>query len=30
MTTASAHSGYKATFDEAAQEVMVGGKVFKY
>jgi len=30
MTTASAHSGGKATFDEATQEVMVGGKVFKY
>ncbi len=28
MTTASAHSGTKATFDEAKQEVMVGGKVF--
>jgi len=30
MTTAAAHSGMKATFDEGAQEVMVGGKVFKY
>jgi len=30
MTTASAHSGAKATFDENTQEVMVGGKVFKY
>ena len=30
MTTASAHNGGKATFDEATQEVMVGGKVFKY
>jgi len=30
MTTAAAHSGMKATFDEARQEVMVGGKVFKY
>jgi len=29
MTTASAHSGGKATFDEATQEVMVNGKVFK-
>ncbi len=29
MTTASAHSGNKATFDEATQEVMVGSKVFK-
>jgi len=30
MTTASAHTGSKATFDEATQEVMAGGKVFKY
>jgi len=30
MTTASAHTGMKATFDEKTQEVMVGGKVFKY
>ena len=30
MTTASAHLGGKATFDEASQEVMCGGKVFKY
>lgn len=30
MTTASSHSGAKATFDENTQEVMVGGKVFKY
>ena len=30
MTTAAAHSGLKATFDEKTQEVMVGGKVFKY
>jgi len=30
MTTAAAHSGMKATFDDATQEVMVGGKVFKY
>jgi len=29
MTTASAHTGSKATFDEATQEVMVNGKVFK-
>ena len=29
MTTAAAHTGYKATFDEATQEVMVNGKVFK-
>ncbi|WP_214226545.1 Gfo/Idh/MocA family oxidoreductase [Pedobacter sp. B4-66] len=30
MTNASARTGQKATFDEAKQEVMVGGKVFKY
>ena len=30
MTTAASHTGLKATFDEATQEVMVGGKVFKY
>ena len=30
MVTASSHTGMKATFDEATQEVMVGGKVFKY
>lgn len=30
MTTASAHTGFRATFDEATQEVMVGGKAFKY
>ena len=30
MTTAASHTGMKATFDEATQEVMVGGKVFKY
>lgn len=29
MTTASAHTGGKATFDEATQEVMVNGKAFK-
>jgi predicted dehydrogenase len=29
MTTAASHTGMKATFDEATQEVMVGGKVFK-
>ncbi|WP_022823297.1 Gfo/Idh/MocA family protein [Hymenobacter norwichensis] len=28
MTTAAAHTGLKATFDEKKQEVMVGGKVF--
>ncbi|MEO6315675.1 MAG: Gfo/Idh/MocA family oxidoreductase [Chitinophagaceae bacterium] len=30
MTTASAHIGGKATFDETTQEVMCAGKVFKY
>ncbi|KAA9041044.1 Gfo/Idh/MocA family oxidoreductase [Ginsengibacter hankyongi] len=30
MTTAASHTGLKATFDEATQEVMVGGKIFKY
>ena len=30
MTTAASHTGYKATFDEKTQEVMVGGKVFRY
>ncbi|HVZ98111.1 MAG TPA: Gfo/Idh/MocA family oxidoreductase, partial [Chitinophagaceae bacterium] len=30
MTTAASHTGMKATFDEATQEVMVGGKAFKY
>ncbi len=30
MTTAAAHTGAKATFDEKTQEVMVGGKVFRY
>jgi hypothetical protein len=30
MTTAAAHTGFKATFDAKTQEVMVGGKVFKY
>lgn len=30
MTTAAARTGEKATFDEKTQEVMVGGKVFKY
>jgi predicted dehydrogenase len=29
MTTAASRTGMKATFDEATQEVMVGGKVFK-
>lgn len=30
MTTAASRTGLKATFDEKTQEVMVGGKVFKY
>jgi predicted dehydrogenase len=30
MTTAAAHTGLKATFDPKTQEVMAGGKVFKY
>jgi len=30
MTTAASHTGLRATFDEGTQEVMVGGKVFKY
>jgi predicted dehydrogenase len=30
MTTAASHTGLKATFNEKTQEVMVGGKVFKY
>jgi predicted dehydrogenase len=30
MTTAASHTGLKATFDEKTQEVMVGGKPFKY
>lgn len=30
MTTAAAHTGMKVTFDERTQEVMAGGKVFKY
>jgi predicted dehydrogenase len=30
MTTAAAHTGLKATFDEKKQEVMAGGKIFKY
>ena len=30
MTTAAAHSGSKATFDEQKQEVMVGDKIFTY
>ncbi|MEO7313412.1 MAG: Gfo/Idh/MocA family oxidoreductase [Chitinophagaceae bacterium] len=30
MTNAAVHTGLKATFDEKTQEVMVGGKAFKY
>lgn len=30
MTNAAVRTGMKATFDEATQEVMAGGKVFKY
>ena len=30
MTTAAAHTGFKVIFDENTQEVMAGGKVFKY
>jgi predicted dehydrogenase len=30
MTNAAVRTGMKATFDEKTQEVMVGGKVFKY
>lgn len=30
MTNAAVQTGLKATFDEAKQEVMVGGRVFKY
>ena len=30
MTTAAAHTGLKVTFDEKTQEVMAGGKAFKY
>ncbi|MFP5043085.1 Gfo/Idh/MocA family protein [Parasediminibacterium sp. JCM 36343] len=30
MTNAAVHTGLKVTFDEATQEVMAGGKVFKY
>jgi predicted dehydrogenase len=30
MTTAASHTGLRATFDEDTQEVMVGGKPFKY
>jgi len=30
MTTAALRTGLKATFDEAAQDVLAGGKVFQY
>ncbi len=30
MTTAAARTGMKATFDEKNQEVLAGGKIFKY
>jgi hypothetical protein len=30
MTTASMRTGLKATFDEKNQEVLAGGKIFKY
>ncbi len=30
MVTAASHTGQKATFDAKTQEVMAGGKVFKY
>jgi predicted dehydrogenase len=30
MTTAALHTGARTTFDEATQEVMAGGKVFRY
>jgi predicted dehydrogenase len=30
MTNAAAHTGAKVTFDEKTQEVMAGGKIFKY
>ncbi|WP_026464686.1 Gfo/Idh/MocA family protein [Adhaeribacter aquaticus] len=30
MTTAAAQTGYKSTFDEKTQEVMVNGRVFKF
>lgn len=30
MTTASAHTGTRVTFDEKSQEVLAGGKPFKY
>ncbi len=30
MTNAAVHTGQRATFDEKTQEIMVGGKAFKY
>ncbi len=30
MVTAASRTGHKATFNEKTQEVMAGGKVFKY
>ena len=30
MTNAAVHTGFKATFDAGTQEVMAGGKIFKY
>ncbi|HVM86853.1 MAG TPA: Gfo/Idh/MocA family oxidoreductase [Puia sp.] len=30
MTNAAVHTGYKATFDETTQEVLVNGKPFRY
>ena len=30
MTNAAVHTGAKVTFDEKTQEVMAGGKPFKY
>jgi hypothetical protein len=30
MTTAASRTGFKATFDEKTQEVMAGGKIFRY
>jgi hypothetical protein len=30
MTTAASRTGYKATFDERQQEVIVNGSIFRY
>jgi hypothetical protein len=30
MTNAAVRTGEKVTFDESSQQVMAGGKVFKY